>query len=102
MGSLSHEVMVVSGETSGDRLAASIARALAAMGLRTFGLGGALSARAGVELIDGIEDVTAMGTLSVAARIPRILAVYFRLLRAAATRQPAAAVLVDFTEFNQR
>jgi lipid-A-disaccharide synthase len=95
-------VLVVAGEASGDRLAARIARSLRNGGVRCFGMGGAASLAAGVELVADLRRSAAMGLTEVVARLPAVATAFARLAIAAHRAPPRAAVLVDYTEFNQR
>jgi lipid-A-disaccharide synthase len=95
-------VLVVAGEASGDRLAARIARSLQTHGVRCFGMGGAAAHEAGVELVADLRRSAAMGLTEVAARLPAVALAFARLVLAARDARPRAAVLVDYTEFNQR
>jgi lipid-A-disaccharide synthase len=98
----SPSVLVVAGEASGDRLAARIARSLRNEGVHCFGMGGAASLAAGVELVADLRRSAAMGLTEVAARLPAVATAFARLAVAAHRAPPRAAVLVDYTEFNQR
>jgi lipid-A-disaccharide synthase len=93
-------VLTVAGEASGDRVAAAVATSLGARNVRCFGMGGAASAAAGVDLLCDLRRTTGMGTAEIAARIPALVVSYVRLKRAAVARRPRAAVLVANTEFN--
>ena len=95
-------VLVVAGEPSGDRIAAGVARALSADGVRCFGMGGDACALAGVRVVADLRASAAMGMTEVAARLPAVLAAYVRLARLVESERPRAAVLVDYAEFNQR
>jgi len=95
-------VLLVAGESSGDRIAAGVARALSADGIRCFGMGGEACALAGVRVVTDLRASAAMGVTEVAARLPAVLAAYVRLARLAESERPRAAVLVDYTEFNHR
>src|SRR5829696_3587280 len=93
-------VLVVAGEASGDRLAASVAGVLRRQGKRPFGVGGAACAAAGVELVADLAELTAMGTVEVAARLPWVVDSLVRLRAIISERAPSSALLVDFTEYN--
>jgi lipid-A-disaccharide synthase len=95
-------LLIVAGEPSGDRIAAGIARAAAARKLRCFGMGGGAAAATGLELVDDLGCGSAMGFTEVARRIPALLRAYRRLRQRIEKAPPAAAVLVDFVEFNWR
>lgn len=94
------ELLVVSGEASGDRAAAAVLERLGHP--PAFGLGGAASASAGVDLVGDIREWTALGVTETAMRGGRILAAWRAVSRAARTRAPRAALLVNYTEFNAR
>jgi lipid-A-disaccharide synthase len=93
-------VLTVAGEASGDRMAGAVAARLGARDVRCFGMGGAASVAAGVDVVSDLRRTTAMGTVEVARRIPALVAAYIRLKRVSLDRRPQAAVLVNYTEFN--
>jgi lipid-A-disaccharide synthase len=99
---MSSEVVIVAGELSGDRIAAGIAGELARRDVRSFGMGGTASARAGVELLVDFAPLTGMGTTELVGRLARVARAYAVLRAALRRRRPRAAVLVDYTEFNLR
>lgn len=94
------ELLVVAGEASGDRAAASVIAKLP--GVHAFGMGGGALAREGVELIRDLRDTTALGLGEVARRAVSVTAAFARIRVAAHERKPAAALLVNYTEFNTR
>jgi lipid-A-disaccharide synthase len=96
------EVLVVAGEASGDRLAALAARALAARGIACAGAGGPGCRAAGMEILADTAALSAMGLADVARRLPAIARGAARILDRARRRPPRAALLVNFTELNQR
>jgi lipid-A-disaccharide synthase len=65
-----------------------------------FGLGGDALRRAGAELTIDLKELTAMGVGSVLARAPRIAHAAGALLSQAKSREPKAALLVGYSEFN--
>jgi len=96
------QVLMVAGEPSGDRIAAGVARVLAARGIRCVGMGGAACALAGVRIIADIRASSAMGLTEVAARLPAVLLAHARLARVARDERPSAAVLINYSEYNER
>jgi lipid-A-disaccharide synthase len=100
LGADSNALLVVAGEASGDRAAAAVVRRLG--GVRSFGLGGAALASAGVELTCDIRASTALGVSEAAARAVHVLRAWRAVLRAARSRRPRAALLVNYSEFNMR
>jgi lipid-A-disaccharide synthase len=89
-------VLSVAGEASGDGFAAGVARAL---GAPCFGMGGAASLSAGVDVVARMEAVTAMGGVEVLGRAAALLRAHVHLVRAVRRRTPRAAVLVGYTEY---
>ncbi|WP_225413770.1 lipid-A-disaccharide synthase [Stigmatella hybrida] len=98
------QILVVTGEASGDAHAAELVAALQARrpDLRFFGMGGARLASHGVELLYSAQEVSVMGITEVLPKIPRILQILKGLAEAAAARRPACAILVDIPDFNLR
>ena len=96
----SPELLVVAGEASGDRAAAAVISKL--HGVRAFGMGGGAMKREGVELLANLKDLTAMGVGEVVGRAYGVALAYAKIRAAIALRKPAAALLVNYTEFNIR
>lgn len=98
------DVMVVAGEASGDQHAADAIAALKQLRpeVRVFGMGGPKLAAQGVELIHGAHEISVMGLVEVLPKVPRIWKVLGDLSRAAETRRPKVALLVDVPDFNLR
>lgn len=93
-------LLVVAGEASGDRIAALAVRALA--GARAFGIAGPACRAAGVEAVASAEEIAAMGALDVALRLPALAKAMAALWARVRRSPPRAALLVNFTELNQR
>jgi lipid-A-disaccharide synthase len=97
-------LMVVAGEESGDAHAAALVRALRerAPGVRFefFGSTGARMREAGVESVVREDDLAITGLLEIARALPRFVAAYRALRRAAVERRPDAVILVDWPDFN--
>ncbi len=93
-------LLVVAGEGSGDRIAASALRELRDRDLVSFGLGGTACRAAGMRIVADASSTAAMGISDVARRAPAILGAVRALLDAARRDRPDAALLVDFTELN--
>ncbi len=98
------DLLVVAGEASGDVLAGELLAALRARRpeLRAFGMGGPRLRQAGLETLFDASEISVMGFTEVLPRLPRIWRVFRALLKAAAARRPAVAVLVDVPDFNLR
>ncbi|MDQ3265507.1 MAG: lipid-A-disaccharide synthase [Myxococcota bacterium] len=97
-------VMVVTGEASGDGHAADLVGELLRRdpSLRFFGMGGSKLAALGVDLVHGAHEVSVMGLVEVLPKVRRILHVLDRLEAVARRRRPKLAILVDIPDFNLR
>jgi len=93
-------LLVVAGEASGDRAAASVVARLE--GVQAFGLGGPALAGVGAELVGDMRASTALGVGEAAARAGSVLLAWRGVVRAARIRRPLAALLVNYSEFNTR
>jgi lipid-A-disaccharide synthase len=93
-------LLVVAGEASGDRAAGDVIARLPTV--ETFGLGGPALASRGVTLVGDLRASTAMGVGEAGARTFAVLKAWRAVIRAARTRRPRAALLVNYTEFNVR
>lgn len=98
------EILIVTGEASGDQHAARLVAELkhARPDLRFFGMGGPQLAAQGLERLYDAREVSVMGITEVLPKLFRILRVLSGLANAARTRKPALAILVDIPDFNLR
>lgn len=98
------QIMVVTGEVSGDQHAADLVAQLKKRlpDARFFGMGGARLADQGVDLIYSASEISVMGITEVLPKLRRIARVMKGLERSAAHRQPLVAILVDIPDFNLR
>jgi lipid-A-disaccharide synthase len=105
---IDRRLLIVVGETSGDRHAARLVTALksklAAAGdtLVARGVAGPELMRAGVEPLVPMETLAVIGFSGVLARLPAIWSAYRRLLAESDHWRPEAALLVDSPGFNFR
>lgn len=98
---MSSALLVSAGEASGDRI---LARCVAALGprVRALGMGGpALEAAGGLVHVPW-RELSAMGIVDVVVRARRLRHAYRGLVQLAREHSPGAALLVGFTEFNQK
>lgn len=97
-------LFVVAGEASGDRIAASVVRALRNehRDLVVRGMGGAALAAEGVELFADLRETTGMGTVELSSRLPALVKAIARLELSLLRAPPSVALLVDATELNLR
>ena len=98
------KVFVSAGETSGDRLGASLLRELARRrpDLAFFGMGGPRMESEGLSRVADSASVSVVGLFEVVAKLPAVWRTARRLERAAARERPAAAILIDFPDFHFR
>jgi lipid-A-disaccharide synthase len=107
------QVLISAGEASGDMYGAQLIEALRRAELRSagqpgaavptfFGAGGERMAAAGCEIIVDAKDLAVVGITEVLSRLPRILGLYRKLIRAADEKRPALAVVIDAPAFNWR
>ena len=97
-------LLVVAGESSGDQRAARLVTTLRDRipELETFGLGSDELAGAGTDLVADSREISVVGLVEALEILPRAAEIFRSLLREVERRRPAAAVLVDFPEFNLR
>ena len=74
----------------------------AAVPTQFFGAGGERMRAAGCEIVVDAKDLAVVGITEVLSRLPRILGLYRRLIRAADEKRPALAVVIDAPAFNWR
>ncbi|HKM45985.1 MAG TPA: lipid-A-disaccharide synthase [Terriglobales bacterium] len=73
-----------------------------ALQLEFFGAGGERMRAAGCEIVVDAKDLAVVGITEVLSRLPRILGLYRKLIRAADEKRPALAVVIDAPAFNWR
>ena len=108
--SASPSIMVLAGETSGDRLAAELIEALREVvnerGVEKtyafFGAGGEAMEAVGVEMLMDMTAYSVVGLWEVAKKYFEFRRIFDRLLKAALERRPSLVILVDFSGFNRR
>jgi lipid-A-disaccharide synthase len=99
-------LMIVAGEASGDAHAAALVRALReaspAIQFDFFGSTGAQMRAAGVQSVVPADELAILGLWEVGRALPKFWRAFGELKRAATERKPAAAILVDWPDFNLR
>jgi lipid-A-disaccharide synthase len=98
------QIFLSSGEASGDLYASELLREIRkrAPEVTAFGLGGDRSRAAGADLVVGLDEISVIGLVEVARKIPALHRAMGRLVLEAQSRRPSAAVLVDFSGFHLR
>jgi len=98
--------MIVAGEASGDAHAASLVRALRDAAPQTqfefFGSTGIQMRDAGVVPIVKADELAILGLWEVGRALPKFWRAFGELKSATEKRKPAAAILVDWPDFNLR
>jgi len=95
---------MVAGEASGDMYGAEVARSLFRRfpDCQIFGLGGPHMRAAGVQLESDISKTAVIGPFEVISSLGNLYRVFRRLVQRVESEPPAAAVLIDFPDFNLR
>ncbi|MEP7008752.1 MAG: lipid-A-disaccharide synthase [Acidobacteriota bacterium] len=101
---MSLQLLAVAGEASGDLHAARLLTELARIepSVSVFGLGGDEMRAAGVSTVADSSEISVVGLVEVLKILPRARAIFAALLAEVERRKPAAALLVDFPDFNLR
>jgi lipid-A-disaccharide synthase len=98
------DVFLVAGEESGDRLGASLMRALRARTegqVRFAGVGGREMAAEGVTSLYSIDDLPIIGFSAIPRRAPKILSLMRFTARTVVERQPDVLVVIDSPGFTR-
>jgi lipid-A-disaccharide synthase len=102
------KVLISAAETSSDAHAAELLHALreklSAQGeeLQAFGIGGPKLRSEGQEQLVDARELLSMGFLEIASRLPKILQSLDLIEKAALTRKPDVAVVLDYPDFHFR
>jgi lipid-A-disaccharide synthase len=113
-------ILISAGEASGEMYGAQLIEALRRVAelrsagqtgasaptrdwrLQFFGAGGERMAAAGCEIVVDAQELAVVGITEIVSRLPRILELYRKLIRAADERRPAIAIVIDSPAFNWR
>ncbi|MCB1309198.1 MAG: lipid-A-disaccharide synthase [Leptospiraceae bacterium] len=96
-------ILVITGEHSGDLLAADVVQALQSYGYRDFfGTGGEAMRSVGVELLEDINSMNVVGFVEAVKAYRRLKALAERVKAEALRRSASAIILVDYPGFNLR
>jgi lipid-A-disaccharide synthase len=110
------QILISAGEASGDMYGAQLIEALrrraaelrsagqpgAAVPTQFFGAGGERMRASGCEIIVDAKDLAVVGITEILSRLPKILGLYRKLIRAANEKRPSIAVVIDSPAFNWR
>ncbi len=96
------EIMIVSGEPSGDMHAARVLQALQGRlpELTSYGMGGEALRQAGMEILVDAADMAVVGIMEVLAHLGSIVSAQKVLHNALKERRPQLLILIDYPDFN--
>jgi lipid-A-disaccharide synthase len=96
------EIMIVTGEASGDLHGAHLVRAMLARDprLRFCGMGGLELQSAGVELLADAAKLAVVGAVEVLSHLGDILRARHALIERMREHRPALLILIDYPDFN--
>jgi lipid-A-disaccharide synthase len=98
--------LIVAGEASGDAHAASLMRAIQVIAspnqIEFFGATGSRMRQAGADSVVRSDELAILGLWEIGTALPRFWDAYRKLKRATTERKPAAAILIDWPDFNLR
>jgi len=97
-------ILIVSGEASGDANAAGLARKILELAPQNkiFAVGGPLLRQAGAQIIYDIKELSVMGLFDVLKKLPKFFQLQALVLAKIKSEQIDAIILVDFSGFNLR
>ncbi len=98
------KILIIAGESSGDRHAADLIRKISETdpSIRFFGIGGDEMSASGMQLLFHIRDMAFLGLTEVLRHLPFIRKVFQILVRWVENEHPTAVILVDYPGFNLR
>jgi lipid-A-disaccharide synthase len=97
------QILISAGEASGDMYAARLTAALRArLDVHLYGMGGPRMREAGVELLADCAEVSLVGIVEIAKKLPALNSVWKRLVGESRRRKPPFAILTDFPGFHLR
>jgi len=97
-------ILISAGEASGEMYGAQLIEALRRResSLEFFGVGGARMRAAGCETLVDAKDLSVVGITEILSHLPKIYALFHRLIRVADQRHPDLAIVIDSPAFNWR
>jgi len=97
-------LFLFAGEQSGDVLGAGLVHSLkqASPSLNVYGVGGSQMERAGMQITHPMERFQVMGFSDVLKALPQLFSDFQKIKQEILSKQPAAAVLIDYPDFNMR
>jgi lipid-A-disaccharide synthase len=101
---LTHSILIVAGENSGEKCGASFIKEFRNNNPSTefFGIGGHQMKEEGVSLLYSIQDLSHVGIFEILSHLPRLKRILSNIKHEVERRKPEAAVLIDSPDFNLR
>jgi lipid-A-disaccharide synthase len=102
---MSHNIMIVAGEASGDLHGSNLIKAAAEHHphLNFFGVGGDKMSAAGCRILFPSDELSVMGLVEVFRQLPKIYSRFKQLKQVLrGTKRPKLLILIDFPDFNLR
>ncbi|MFH0855392.1 MAG: lipid-A-disaccharide synthase [Candidatus Omnitrophota bacterium] len=98
------QILIICGEPSGELHAANLVSAIKEIDpkIRVLGVGSALLAKAGADIIFNIKGLSVMGLFDVIKKLPRFISLKRTILDKLALEKFDAVIFVDFSGFNLR
>ena len=98
------QILISAGEASGEMYGAQLIEALRRRdsSLTFFGAGGERMRAAGCDIVVDAKDLAVVGITEILSHLPKIYALFQKLVRAADEKRPTLAVVIDSPAFNWR
>ena len=98
---MKHNILIITGEPSGDMRGGELLAELKKLAPDTsfWGIGGENMEGQGVELIEHIKDLSVVGVLEAAKKLPEIRKQYNNVTENIRRRRPSLAILIDYPGF---
>jgi len=97
------EILIISGEHSGDLLGADVVHYLKRLGYENFfGTGGMSMQKEGVDLLASVDSMAVMGFVEALKAYKRLKQLALSIVDEAVKRKTSLAVLIDYPGFNLR
>lgn len=98
------KIMISAGEASGDLHGANLAKAIKSIcpEAELFGMGGAKMASAGVEILQGIDELGVIGLFAGLGLVRKLFKIRTCMLEEIKTREADVLIVIDYPEYNTR
>lgn len=98
------KIMISAGEASGDLHGANLAKAIKSIcpEAELFGMGGAKMADAGVEILQGIDELGVIGLFASLGLVRKLFKIRDAMLSELKKREADVLVVIDYPEYNTR